>query len=43
MAKLNNELKIVCNENEDLKRRLQEAGEIHRKILEYENNVNILS
>ena len=26
MAKLNNELKIVCNENEELKRRLQEAG-----------------
>ena len=26
MAKLNNELKIVCNENEELKRRLQEAS-----------------
>ncbi len=26
VSKLNNELKITCNENEDLKKRLQELG-----------------
>ena len=31
VAKLNNELKIVCNENEDLKRRVEELGGNNRK------------
>ena len=33
----------MCNENEELKRRLQDVGEIHRKVMEYENNINALS
>ena len=32
VAKLNNELKIVCNENEELQRRLGEAGQVRTKI-----------
>ena len=43
VAKLNNELKIVCNENEELQRRLGEAGQVRLKIGEYENKVGILS
>jgi chromosome segregation ATPase len=43
VSKLNNELKIVCNENEDLKRRLQEVGgDASRKIAEYENKIAML-
>ena len=35
VAKLNNELKILCNENDELQRRLAEAGENKRVITEY--------
>ena len=35
VAKLNNELKIVCNENEELQRRLGEAGQAKGKVAEY--------
>lgn len=41
--KLTNELKITCNENEDLKRKLQETTNVNRKIPEYENKIAILS
>ncbi len=35
VSKLNNELKITCNENEDLKKRLQElGGDAGRKMSE---------
>ena len=40
VAKLNNELKIVCNENEELQKRL---GDSSRKGAENENKVSILS
>jgi predicted nuclease with TOPRIM domain len=32
ISKLNNEFKIVCNENEELKKRLQEFSNINKKI-----------
>ena len=41
MSKLQNEFKLVCNENEDLKRSLQEFST--KKVGEYENKVVILS
>ena len=40
VSKLNNELKIVCNENEELQRRL---GDSSRKGAEHENKVAMLS
>jgi uncharacterized small protein (DUF1192 family) len=40
---LNNELKITCNENEELKRHLSNMGEMGRKIAEYENRIALLS
>jgi cell division protein ZapA len=43
IGKLTNEFKVVCNENEDLKRRLQEiGGDASRKIAEYENKIAML-
>ena len=43
VGKLTNELKITCNENEELKRRLEGMGEMGRKITEYENRIAMLS
>ena len=43
VAKLTNELKITCNENEEMKRRLGDMGEMGRKIAEYENKIALLS
>lgn len=43
VAKLNNEFKIVCNENEELKTQLKIFGEAQRKIVEYENKIALLS
>jgi len=43
VGKLTNELKITCNENEELKRRLQEMGDMGRKVSEYENRIAMLS
>ena len=40
VAKLNNELKIVCNENEELQKRL---GDSSRKGAEVENKIAMLS
>lgn len=40
VAKLNNELKIVCNENEELQKRL---GDTSKKGAETENKIAILS
>ena len=43
VSKLNNELKIVCNENEELKRRFQELGsDASKKIGEYENRIALM-
>lgn len=41
--KLTNELKITCNENEELKRRLQDSSISNKKITEYESKVALLS
>jgi uncharacterized small protein (DUF1192 family) len=41
MGKLQNEFKIVCNENEELKRSLQEFGT--KKVGDYENRIVVLS
>ena len=43
IGKLNNELKITCNQNEELERRLQHLGDVNRKVAEYENRVALLS
>ena len=44
IGKIANELKITCNENEELKKRLQEVGgDATRKIAEYENKIAMLS
>ena len=43
IGKLTNELKITCNENEELKRRLQEAGSVNKRIPEYESKISALS
>ena len=43
VSKLNNELKIVCNENEELKRRFQELGsDASKKIAENENRIAMM-
>lgn len=43
MAKLKNEFKIVCNENEELKRMLSEASGGNRRTAELEEKVILLS
>ena len=43
MNKLNNELKIVCNENEELKRMLNEAMGSTKRCQELEEKVILLS
>lgn len=43
IGKLNNELKIACNEIEDLKKRLQDSSNFNRKIPELENKLALLS
>jgi len=43
IGKLNNELKITCNENEALQRRIQEFGNVNKVAAEYENKVAIFS
>lgn len=43
ISKLTNELKITCNENEELKRRLQDAGAAGKRIPEYESKIAVLS
>ena len=43
MSKLNNELKIVCNENEELKKRLNEASGSSKRCQELEEKVILLS
>ena len=44
IGKLTNELKITCNENEELKRRLNGlGGDANKKIAEYENKIAMLS
>lgn len=43
LAKLNNEFKLTCNENEQLKRQISQMGEMGKKIAEYENRIALLS
>jgi chromosome segregation ATPase len=43
ISKLTNELKITCNENEELKRRLQDTTTVSKKLPEYENKIAMLS
>lgn len=41
VAKLNNELKIVCNETEELKHRLREALEANKKLSDQNSELNV--
>ena len=44
MGKLTNEFKIVCGQNEELKKRLQEGDNVIKKIkAESDNKVNYIS
>lgn len=43
IGKLNNEYKIACNEIEELRRRLEQAGDVNRRNADYENKVAMLS
>lgn len=43
IGKLNNELKIACNDIEELKKRLQDSSMVNRKIPEYENKLAMMS
>lgn len=44
IGKLNNELKITCNELEEVKRQYQQlGGDANKKIAEYENKIGLLS
>jgi hypothetical protein len=43
IGKLNNELKIACNDIETLQKRLQEMGDVNKKNAEYENKIALLS
>lgn len=41
MSKLQNELKIACNDNEELKKKLDEVAKRH--VPEFENRIAVLS
>jgi chromosome segregation ATPase len=43
IGKLNNELKITCNELEEARRRLSETSEVNKRIPEYESKIALLS
>jgi chromosome segregation ATPase len=43
IGKLNNELKISCNQIEELQKRLQELSEVNRRIPDYENKIALMS
>lgn len=44
IGKLNNELKITCNELEEVKRQYQQlGGDANKKIAEYENKIGLLT
>ncbi len=43
LSKINNQLKIVCNENDELKKRLNDAADTARKSIEYESKVSMLT
>jgi len=43
IGKLNNELKVTCNENEELQRRLNEVGSLAQRLPEAERKINVLS
>ena len=43
IGKLNNELKITCNENEELQRRLNEMGNVSQRLTESERKLSVLS
>lgn len=43
MSKLQNEFKVVCNENEALKARIQDLLNSNRKMADYESKIALLS
>jgi hypothetical protein len=43
VSKLNNELKITCNENEELKRKVQELSPLSRRCQTLEEKVVLFS
>jgi hypothetical protein len=43
ISKLTNEIKSLTNENEELKRRLQDAGNVNKRIPEYEAKAAMFS
>ena len=43
VTKLNTELKITCNENEELRKRLEHHGEVTKKAAQYESKIALLS
>ena len=43
VAKLNNELRLVCNENEELQKRSKDTYDLNRKLSEADNKIAILS
>ena len=43
MSKLQNEFKIMCAENEDLKQKVQTLGGTSRRLPEYESKIALLS
>jgi uncharacterized small protein (DUF1192 family) len=43
IAKLNNELKVTCNELEDAKKRVQQLENVGRRAAENESKIALLS
>jgi peptidoglycan hydrolase CwlO-like protein len=43
IAKLNNELKVTCNELEDAKKRIQQLENVGRRAAENESKIALLS
>jgi chromosome segregation ATPase len=43
IGKINNELKIACNEIEALQKRIQGMGDVGKRAAEYENKVAVFS
>lgn len=43
IGKLNNQLKITCNELEEARKRLQQSSDINKKIPEYESKIALFA
>lgn len=37
------ELKILCNENEELQRRVKDSGDINKKVMESQSRLDMVS